>query len=411
MPSLSICIPTRNRAQHLRRHLAHLADFRLDCEIVVSDNCSDDDTAAVVDSFRERMPNLFYVRQPQPLNFYETMIAACNLATGTFAMYAADDDALVEEGIAHAIGLMARDSGISAVYGAWQEWDPENRSVITSHAAFTRETTIGHAELLQLYAEHKTPEMPIFRVEGFRNSHLPVQHQYAFDFFGAALFAETGRLVFSPEPIVRVTRHPGQESHRLYRPDILQCYLADYELFLSRFPDLDTATSTVLATRALAEQYLNAAQRAIDNREFLHARTLLQRAAVYRPEDARAGLRTLERAHFDDMLVENICGLIATVQPVRRILGVADPTCTVIGQAAATAIGGTFVEISRDDLAQCPVHEDDFLLYQDEGLIARLGNRVGFPLRRARRLGSIVAALRRTDAPRSQTDVAIAANG
>jgi hypothetical protein len=99
------------------------------------------------------------------------------------------------------------------------------------------------------------------------------------------------------------------------------------------------------------------------------------------------------------------------VQPVHRILGVADPTCSVIGQAAATAIGGTFVEISRDDLAQCPVHEDDFLLYQDEGLMVQLRNRVEFPLRRARRLGSIVAALRRTDAPRSQTDVAIAANG
>ncbi|MEQ8248040.1 MAG: glycosyltransferase family 2 protein [Alphaproteobacteria bacterium] len=411
MTALSICIPTRNRAEHLRQHLAHLADFKLDCEIVVSDNCSDDDTATVVDSFRDRMSNLFYVRQPQPLNFYETMIAACNLATGTFAMYAADDDALVEDGIAHAIGLMTQDPGISAVYGAWQEWDPKTRSVITGHAAFARETSIGHAELLQLYTEQKTPEMPIFRVEGFRNSHLPVQHQYAFDFFGAALFAETGRLVFTPEPIVRVTRHPGQESHRLYRPDILQCYLADYELFLSRYSELDTATSTVLATRALAEQYLTAAQRAIDNREFLYARTLLQRAAVYRPEDARAGLRTLERAHFNDLVVESVVGLIATMQPVRRILGVADATCSTIGQAAAEKSGKTFVALGIDDLAQCAVHEDDFLLYQDEAALSQLRNRVGFPLRRARRLGSIVAALRRTDVPPSQANLPLAANG
>lgn len=398
-PTLSICIPTRNRAGYLRRHLGHLADFTLDCEIVVSDNCSEDDTAEVVSSFRERMPNLFYVRQPKPLNFYETMIAACNLATGTFAMYAADDDLLIEDGVAHAVDLMSRDAEISAVYGSWQEWDPLINSVIKSHSVFERETQIGHTELLRLFNALRTPEIPIFRVEGFRSSHLPIQHQYAFDFFGAALFAETGRLVFSPEPTVRVTRHPGQESNQLYRPDILQCYLADYELFLSRHTDLHVADTMVMVTRALVTQYLTAAVRAIESQKYLQARTLYQRAAVYLPEQAREGLRSLESAHFYDMTVESVCGLIATMQPVRRILSIADEECWTVARVVAATSGAEFVKLNREDLAQCAIHEDDFLLYQDDDLISQLAERVVFPLRRARRLGSIIAALRRTGAP------------
>ncbi|NQV80482.1 MAG: glycosyltransferase family 2 protein [Alphaproteobacteria bacterium] len=411
MPILSICIPTRNRAEYLRRHLAHLETFTLDCEIVVSDNCSDDNTYEVVSEFRARMPNLFYVRQPRPLNFYETMIAACNLAAGTYAMYAADDDALVEEGIAHVLSIMERDAGISAVYGAWQEWDPANQVVITSHAAFDCETQIGHAELLELYTAQQTPEMPIFRVSGFRASHLPVQHQYAFDFFGAALFAETGRLVFSPVPTVRVTRHAGQESHRFYRPDILQCYLADYELFLSRYPDLDVATSTVLATRSMAEQYLSAARRAIANREFLQARTLLQRIAVYRPEDSRAGLLALEQAHFGDMVVEVVRGLIDTMQPVRRILCAPDESCRQIAKAVAAATDCGFAEIGNGPDDEPVVGEDDFVLYHDDALMARLQAGLAFPLRRARRLDTIVAALRRSDAPALIEPVPLAVAG
>ena len=56
MAKLSICIPTRNRAAELGRHLAHIATFqRFNYEVVVSDNASDDGTKAVMDEWAPRL--------------------------------------------------------------------------------------------------------------------------------------------------------------------------------------------------------------------------------------------------------------------------------------------------------------------------------------------------------------------
>ena len=64
-PQLSICIGTYNRADLLRQTLTHLRDVcDDDVEIVVSDNCSPDDTQDVLNSFAERFRYFRAIRQP-----------------------------------------------------------------------------------------------------------------------------------------------------------------------------------------------------------------------------------------------------------------------------------------------------------------------------------------------------------
>ena len=61
MTLLSICIPTYNRAEYLKKTLESIVwqrDFlSKDVEVVISDNCSTDDTASVVAKFVEKYPN------------------------------------------------------------------------------------------------------------------------------------------------------------------------------------------------------------------------------------------------------------------------------------------------------------------------------------------------------------------
>ena len=62
MPEVSILIPTRNRSKLLARTLASALDQRVvDLEVVVVDDCSSDDTTAMVGGLRDR--RLRVVRQ------------------------------------------------------------------------------------------------------------------------------------------------------------------------------------------------------------------------------------------------------------------------------------------------------------------------------------------------------------
>lgn len=69
-PLLSICIPTFNRASYLERcldQIVHQEAFDSQVEVVVSDNCSEDDTKDVVERFQKTYDNIRYYRNEENL--------------------------------------------------------------------------------------------------------------------------------------------------------------------------------------------------------------------------------------------------------------------------------------------------------------------------------------------------------
>lgn len=71
-PLLSICIPTYNRSTYLKKTLDSIvsqADFNTDdVEIVISDNCSTDDTPEIIKDFTIRYENIHYFRNDKNIN-------------------------------------------------------------------------------------------------------------------------------------------------------------------------------------------------------------------------------------------------------------------------------------------------------------------------------------------------------
>lgn len=66
---LSICIPTYNRSQYLKQTLDSIVNsdgFCDDVEVVISDNCSTDDTSIVCKEFTDKYKNIKYFKQPKP---------------------------------------------------------------------------------------------------------------------------------------------------------------------------------------------------------------------------------------------------------------------------------------------------------------------------------------------------------
>lgn len=91
---ISLCIPTRERAEFLRACLATVVaidDPAL--EIIVSDNASADETRAVVDRFAD--PRIRYLNSGERLSMRQNFERAVDASTGDYVIVIGDDDAMV----------------------------------------------------------------------------------------------------------------------------------------------------------------------------------------------------------------------------------------------------------------------------------------------------------------------------
>lgn len=106
MPSLSIVIPTYNRAAKLLRLLKNieveLNDFtlRTQVQVLVSDNASSDDTEDKVASFKSEIFKVDYFRQEKNIGFDGNVRFLYESATTDYVWFFSDDDILLPGSIA-----------------------------------------------------------------------------------------------------------------------------------------------------------------------------------------------------------------------------------------------------------------------------------------------------------------------
>src|SRR5262245_62032581 len=98
-PRFSIVIPTFNRS-HLFPHAVRsvLNQTFEDFEVIVSDNCSTDDTAKAARQFAD--PRFKYVRTPRHMTISDSCEFARKQASGRLIMLFSDDDALLDSALA-----------------------------------------------------------------------------------------------------------------------------------------------------------------------------------------------------------------------------------------------------------------------------------------------------------------------
>src|SRR5215218_9363411 len=85
-PLVSLCLATYNRARYLDRYLTHhLEAFEaaaIDYELVVSDNCSTDETPDILARYAAAHPRMRVVRQPRNLGAYPNILTTLREARG-----------------------------------------------------------------------------------------------------------------------------------------------------------------------------------------------------------------------------------------------------------------------------------------------------------------------------------------
>ncbi len=134
MPLFSIVMPTRNRCHLLRYALGSaLGQAFTDYEIVVSDNCSSDDTPLVVRELSNG--KVRYVRSERALSMPDSWEFALSHARGDYVTFLCDDDAWCLQTLERVAGIIERDKPellnvMAATYRHKSWYVPEERNCV-----------------------------------------------------------------------------------------------------------------------------------------------------------------------------------------------------------------------------------------------------------------------------------------
>ena len=103
---LSICIPTYNRAEFLPATLESIAAQATDeIEIAVSDIASTDHTAAIVESYRERLGRMRWFRSESNRGADANYLTAVEISTGEYCWILGSDDPIAPGAIAELLDV------------------------------------------------------------------------------------------------------------------------------------------------------------------------------------------------------------------------------------------------------------------------------------------------------------------
>ncbi|GAC1313682.1 MAG: hypothetical protein NVSMB2_01950 [Chloroflexota bacterium] len=115
-PTLSILVFTYNRRRMLADCLATVLPTTADCEILVIDDASSDDTAELVLDYAQRDPRIRYIRRETNVGVTANVEFAAQLARGELISFLADDDSVQPGNYERKVALLNAYPDIGLVY-------------------------------------------------------------------------------------------------------------------------------------------------------------------------------------------------------------------------------------------------------------------------------------------------------
>lgn len=206
---LSICLPTYNRASFLKKALGYFVDtykFPCDYEIVISDNASTDDTRSVVGTFIGQGLPIRYYRRNENIGYEPNLASIFRHARGEYAVYLADDDMLVCEGLAEALHYMDNNIEVTACYAPWFLHDEIKSQDVCTFYDVKQNTKFSKGRFSETLSfivdEHVFPEVGIYRTSAIRAAWVPRYFAY-WAFSHLAHYLDQGAIAFLSKPFYR----------------------------------------------------------------------------------------------------------------------------------------------------------------------------------------------------------------
>lgn len=161
---LSICIPTYNRAHYLAETLDNvIAQATEEVEVVVSDNASPDDTAAIVEARQAMFPRLTYFRQTENRGADRNYLQSVASAHGEWCWLLGDDDLLEPGAIACVLKYLHGPRPLDFLL-----------LLVTAYDARMQTVLERSADVLGVTEDIYTTDVPVFFTRFFQESYLSI---------------------------------------------------------------------------------------------------------------------------------------------------------------------------------------------------------------------------------------------
>jgi hypothetical protein len=296
-PFVSLCLATYNRARYLDRYLGHhlgvLERAGIDYEVVVSDNCSTDETAQILARHAAENPRVRVTRQPHNLGAYPNILTTLRQARGEIVVSIADDDLAVPETLVDYIGRMRDDPDLVMIQAPWFLTDEtRDNAVIGKFYDFEGDWRFEAGQfgncLAFVIQNHVFPECWLIRRSALPGVAGPTP-RFAYSFFCMLTHAlSKGAVLFCPQPHIAATAiskgaHVGNteamESWDVYRGGLELMASHARQFNPGALPDASAVGAAI--TGFVAERMAVAAKLQAHAKNWSNAYQILRRLMAY----------------------------------------------------------------------------------------------------------------------------------
>jgi len=213
-PRLSLCLATYNRARYLDRYLTHhlgaLDAAGIDYELVVSDNCSTDETPDILARYAALHPQMRVSRQARNVGAYPNILTTLRQARGEVVVCIADDDLMIAEPLLAYVQRLIDDPALVMIQAPWFLVDETRDGAITGKFYdFEGEQRFERGQFASclgfVIQKHVFPECWLIRGSALASIFGPPP-RFAYSFFAMLANALVqGDVLFCPEPHLLAT--------------------------------------------------------------------------------------------------------------------------------------------------------------------------------------------------------------
>ena len=134
-PRVSVVLPTYNGSRFLRESLdSCIAQTLADWELVIVDDCSNDETPAIIREYMERDPRIRTVRNPTNLKLPKSLNAGFAVARGEYFTWTSDDNRYRPHALRTMAYVLDHNPNDDLVYTDYSAIDDDGAFVAYRHA-------------------------------------------------------------------------------------------------------------------------------------------------------------------------------------------------------------------------------------------------------------------------------------
>lgn len=116
-PILTIAVPTYNGSKTIRNMLNILIpQITDDVELLISDNCSTDETPTIIEEYKVQYPNIRTLYNKQNIGADGNFLQCMQQAKGDFVMLISDDDIIVENAVDKILTFLRMNPSVTLAY-------------------------------------------------------------------------------------------------------------------------------------------------------------------------------------------------------------------------------------------------------------------------------------------------------